>query len=107
LISGHIVIIDITDRYTPTIPQQLCKNWFFFILVAVGWIYSLLLMNLMLRVYALYKRDSRILFLLVFLNFVKVGNLIVSWYIFLPAFGFMPNCMPTVLKPVGGMACSS
>lgn len=105
--AGHLAIINITEKHLPTIPEQLCRYWFFYSLVTVGWSYELLLMNLMLRVYALYQRDWKIMLLFFFLTFVKTANIVVSWFLFIPAFTYTPSCMPLVKAPIGWMALSA
>jgi uncharacterized membrane protein len=100
-------MINITNRYLPIVPENLCRYWFFFVVVNVAWNYQLLLMNMMLKVYALHQRSPNIIILLVFLTCVRTGNAIVCWYYFLPAFAYMPNCMPLIKKPSGGMALST
>lgn len=53
----------------------------------------------MLRVYALYKLDSRVIFTLAFLLFIKVANVLVSWLLFLPRLYYNPVCLPLIDEP--------
>ncbi|KAJ3567186.1 hypothetical protein NP233_g6524 [Leucocoprinus birnbaumii] len=84
-----------------------CLTWFLYSLVTVCLNYELLLTNLMLRVYALYQSDLRIIWLLVFLTSVKIANIAMSWLLFIPGFEYLPNCTPIVKGSIGWMAVST
>lgn len=95
-----LALLHYKEQQKSIVPMHICRNWFLFIIVSVSWTFGLLLVNLMLRVYALYELDSRVIFTLVFLLSVKVVNFLVSWLIFLPQLYFSPACLPLVSRPL-------
>jgi hypothetical protein len=68
--------------------------------VTGGWIFALILAHLMLRVYALYKLDSRTIFAFFLLLSIKVANVFMSWFVFLPTQAFDPVCIPIIERPM-------
>lgn len=68
-----------------------------------NWASALLLINLMLRVYALYNRDSRVIVALVVLLSVKFLKIPVGWILILPSMKFTTTCIPLYVRP-GGIA---
>jgi hypothetical protein len=67
--------------------------------VTVGWINGLILANLMLRVYALYKLDSRVILSFVLLSFLKAVNVFVCLFFFIPNQNFTSTCIPIMERP--------
>lgn len=68
-------------------------------IIAVCWTYGLLFMNLMLRTYALYELDSRVIVTLAVLLFLKVVLCCVNWFYVLPNVSFTSKCMPVLNRP--------
>lgn len=60
--------------------------------------YGLLLVNLMLRVYALYKRDSRVILTLVILLSLKILLLFINWFYMIPNIIFTETCAPRMKR---------
>ncbi|KAJ3566600.1 hypothetical protein NP233_g6900 [Leucocoprinus birnbaumii] len=54
----------------------------------------------MLRAYALYELDSRILFTLVFLLVFKLCNVLICWFVLIPRLTFNAVCAPTNARPM-------
>jgi hypothetical protein len=97
---GHIIIQDFRKNSQPPIAIQTCRLGLLFYLVTGGWTFGLILANLMLRVYALYNLDSRMIFAFILLLSIKVANVFVHWFIFVPSQAFDPMCIPIIERPM-------
>ncbi|KAF5349559.1 hypothetical protein D9756_008807 [Leucocoprinus leucothites] len=91
----NLALLHSQEKHPASMSTAACRHRLFFIVATMGANFALLLANLMLRVYALYKLDSRILFTLAFLLVFKVANILVCWLFLIPRLTFNAACGPT------------
>lgn len=96
--AGNIAFLELSERDPPI---RVCRHWLFFSTATVAWIYGLLLFILMLRVYALFRLDYRIIIALAAMICFKVANLVLCWLVFIPSTRFSPTCKPFIDDPAG------
>ncbi|KAF9444156.1 hypothetical protein P691DRAFT_787071 [Macrolepiota fuliginosa MF-IS2] len=92
-------MLNLQEQHLPEIPVRLCRFWLNFVIVTTSYSMGLMLINLMLRVYALYNRDIRMIFVLVVLLAVKLVKLLVHGFWVQSTWQFTPSCVPVNGKP--------
>lgn len=98
---ANITLLHLRQHYIETFesPIRFCRIWLLFLTVTVSWTYGLIVTNMMLRVYALYNRDSRVIFALVALWIMRVTLVITSWFYVIPKMPFSDQCIPQNVQP--------